>query len=405
MVLRRPPAPLLFVPSTRVSVQVGDTVGDYEIVGLLGAGGMGTVYRVRNTLSDRIEALKVLLPDLSTSPDLAERFLREIKIQARLTHPNIAGLHTALRVNNQLLMVMEFVEGASLDHLMRQRAPLPLAQAVNYVSQVAGALAYAHAHGVIHRDIKPANIMITPDGVAKLMDFGIAAAARDPRMTRTGVALGSLLYMPPEQITGGTSDARSDLYSLGITFYQAVTGQRAIDADSDYLMMHKHLTYVPETASKVNPQVTPEIAELIDRLLAKDPDQRIQSAAELRGMLMSWLATNGQHNSADVTVPMAVPLNTPRSGPTGSTPVGTTTTTPPPTAPTPTPTSTTVSRFDPATLERIRREYAPFIGPLAKVLVDRAAKKCESIGELYDKLAADIPAQKDREKFLAGKLR
>ena len=146
-----------------MNLEIGSTVGDYQVVGILGAGGMGQVYKVRNVISDRVEAMKVLLPDLVNQPDLADRFLREIKVQASLEHPNIAALHTAVRQENQLLMLMEFVEGVTLDQKLKD-GPLPAAEAVNYIMQVLAALEYAHARGVVHRDIKPANMMLTPGG-------------------------------------------------------------------------------------------------------------------------------------------------------------------------------------------------------------------------------------------------
>src|SRR6266571_1844815 len=147
-----------------MSFEIGSTAGDYQVVAILGAGGMGQVYKVRNVISDRVEAMKVLLPDLVNSPDLADRFLREIKVQASLEHPNIAALHTAIRVENQLLMLMEFVEGTTLEQKLKA-GPLPVAEAVDYMRQVLSALEYAHGHGVIHRDLKPANMMLTPSGV------------------------------------------------------------------------------------------------------------------------------------------------------------------------------------------------------------------------------------------------
>ena len=156
-----------------MSLDIGSRLGDYEIVSTLGAGGMGKVFKVRNVISDRIEAMKVLLPDLEQQPELADRFMREIKVQASLQHPNIAALHTALRVDNQLLMLMELVDGITLDQRLQQ-GPVALRDAVDYIGQVLGALGYAHQHGVIHRDIKPANMMLTPKGSVKLMDFGIA---------------------------------------------------------------------------------------------------------------------------------------------------------------------------------------------------------------------------------------
>src|SRR5207247_2221122 len=140
---------------------------------------MGQVYKVRNLISDRIEAVKVLLPDLRNEPELADRFMREIKVQASLNHPYIASLHTALRIDNQLVMVMELLEGVTLDARICH-SPIPIDESVRYIGQVLEALSYSHARGVVHRDIKPANIMITPQGTVKLMDFGIARmASRD----------------------------------------------------------------------------------------------------------------------------------------------------------------------------------------------------------------------------------
>ena len=224
-----------------MNLEIGSTVGDYQVVGILGAGGMGQVYKVRNVISDRVEAMKVLLPDLVNQPDLADRFLREIKVQASLEHPNIAALHTAVRVENQLLMLMEFVEGVTLDQKLKD-GPLPAAEAVDYIMQVLSALDYAHARGVVHRDIKPANMMLTPEGVVKLMDFGIARSSADHKLTQTGTTVGSLYYMSPEQIQGVTApDARSDLYSVGVSLYELVTGKRPFDGDSQFAIMSAHL--------------------------------------------------------------------------------------------------------------------------------------------------------------------
>ncbi len=264
-----------------MSFEIGQRIGDYEIVSILGAGGMGEVYKVRHVISDRVEAMKVLLPNLSSDPDGADRFLREIKVQASLDHPNIAALHTALRVDNQLLMVMEYVEGTTLEALMQSGA-IGRDPVVDYVIQVLSALSYAHSRGVVHRDIKPANMMLTPAGQIKLMDFGIARATQDRRLTQTGRTVGSLFYMSPEQINGQLTDGRSDLYSLGITLYELVTGRRPFDGDSDFSIMAAHLQQNPIPPVQLDPHVPMALNEVILMAIAKDADARFQSAEAFR---------------------------------------------------------------------------------------------------------------------------
>jgi eukaryotic-like serine/threonine-protein kinase len=271
---------------------VGQKLGDYEILGILGAGGMGKVYKVRNTISDRVEAMKILLPDLAGQKDLADRFLREIKVLASLNHPNIASLRTALTLDNQLVMIMEFVDGVTLSSRLHQGA-IPPTQAVKYIDQVLEALSYAHKQNIIHRDIKPANMMLTPDGVVKLMDFGIARSGSDRSLTLTGTTLGSLNYMPPEQVKGDPADNRSDLYSLGVSLYEMVTGQLPFTADSNYAMMAAHLQEVPKPPIVLRPGIPQTLNQIIVMALAKEPGQRFQSADAFRGALKSVLAQGG----------------------------------------------------------------------------------------------------------------
>jgi len=266
--------------------ETGKRIGDYEILGVLGAGGMGQVFKVRNVISDRIEAMKILLPDLAGRQDLADRFLREIKVLAALNHPNIAALRTALTLGNQLVMVMEYVEGTSLAARL-ERGPIAPAEAVNYVDQVLAALSYAHQRQVIHRDIKPANIMLTPENVVKLMDFGIARTGTDRTLTATGTTLGSMYYMSPEQVKGGITDARSDLYSLGVTLYELVTGQRPFKADSDYSLMAAQVQQPPRPPIELRADLPAALNEIILLAMAKEPSQRFQSADAFRKALSS----------------------------------------------------------------------------------------------------------------------
>jgi len=268
-----------------MDLQIGSTIGDYQIVGILGAGGMGKVYKVRNVISDRLEAMKVLLPDLANAPELADRFLREIKVQASLEHPNIASLHTAVRQDNQLLMLMEFVNGTTLEQRLKD-GPIPVEKAVDYIRQVLSALEYAHAHGVIHRDIKPANMMLTPGGVVKLMDFGIAKASSDHKLTMTGTTMGSLYYMSPEQIQGAANlDARADLYSVGVSLYELVTGKRPFDGDSQFAIMSAHLEKTPVPPITLDPRMPQMLNDVILMSVAKSPDGRFQGAGAFRNAL------------------------------------------------------------------------------------------------------------------------
>jgi len=265
---------------------IGQKVGDYEVLSILGLGGMGKVYKVRNVISDRVEAMKVLLPDLTSHQSLADRFLREIRLLASLNHPNIASLRTAMTYENQLVMVMEFVEGETLANRIA-RAPISTAEAVNYADQILEALSYAHAHNIIHRDIKPANMMLTPQGVVKLMDFGIARSGTDGSLTSTGTTLGSLNYMPPEQVRGESADARSDIYSFGVSLYELLTGKLPFQGDSQYSLMTAHLNQEPQPPINLRADVPPELNQIILMAMAKNPADRFQSADAFRNALKS----------------------------------------------------------------------------------------------------------------------
>ena len=264
----------------------GQHIGDYEILSILGMGGMGKVYKVRNVISDRVEAMKILLPDLTSNQGLADRFLREIRLLATLNHPNIAALRTALTYENQLVMIMEFVEGETLANRIA-RAPISTADAVNYSDQILSALSYAHKQNIIHRDIKPANMMLTPTGAVKLMDFGIARSSSDHALTNTGTTIGSLNYMPPEQVRGESADARSDIYSYGVSLYELLTGQLPFKGDSHYSLMTAHLKEMPAAPITLRSDLPAALNEIIMMAMAKDPGERFQSAEAFRAALKS----------------------------------------------------------------------------------------------------------------------
>ncbi|HEY4357287.1 MAG TPA: serine/threonine-protein kinase [Acidobacteriaceae bacterium] len=291
--------------------QVGQRVGDYEVIQLLGAGGMGHVYKVRNIISNRAEAMKVLLPDLTAEPDLAMRFISEIRTLAGFDHPNIAQLHTALQADNQLIMMMEFVEGYTLEQLARQRS-MPPAEVAGYVSQALAALGYAHERGVIHRDIKPANLMVTSHGIVKLMDFGIAKSNTENNQTKPGTTMGSLYYMSPEQVRGSGVDPRSDIYSVGIVLYELLAGRRPFEADTTFSILNQQLNVPPQPPIEVNPSLSPQLNQIILKALAKDPAQRFQSAEEFRTTLRPFVnAPSGQEIVQPITQSAPAPTPVP----------------------------------------------------------------------------------------------
>jgi serine/threonine-protein kinase len=355
----------------------GDRIGEYEVLCPLGAGGMGSVYKVQNAISERVEALKVILPNASATPVIVERFLREIRLQARLEHPHIAALHNAFHVNDELVMVMEFVEGVSLrDKLQSPGITLPQAQ--EYASQVLGALAYAHSHGVIHRDIKPSNVMIAPHGTVKLLDFGLATSGQDAELTQPGMLVGSPFYMSPEQARGEHVDARSDIYSMGAMLYEMVAGRPPFEsggAGGAYAVISAHLHQTPHSPAEVNSDVPAQLARIVLRGLAKNPAERFQTADEFLRALEA-IRLKDTPTVAVMSVHSAV------QGYSGE----------------------TVSSCSEADLERISKELVNYIGPIAHLLVQRAASTNHTLPELCEALAKEIASVKKREQFLASML-
>jgi len=376
-------------------LEPGQTIGDYEVLSPLGAGGIGEVYKVRHVISQRTEAMKFLRSD-RTGGELPERFLREIRVLASLSHPSIARLHTAFKVDDQIAMVMEFIEGQDLHWKLRSAWPGRAVEGIEYIRQVLSALDYAHARDVIHRDIKPSNIMITPEGQAKLLDFGMAFKAADLSVTRPGFILGSLHYMSPEQVRGERVDARSDLYSTGVTLYEILTGVKPFDGKTEYEVMTGHLREQPKWPGDINPNIPYGLSATLMKAMAKEPARRFQNAADFLDALT--------HISLDE----AATLHTLAIQP-GSWNSPSDSARPPSGAPggkagsnTPRPSRSTL---DPSVLDSVSRELATFIGPIAKVVVKRAAERCSSVDDLYSAVAVEIDSEKDRSSFMARKQR
>jgi serine/threonine protein kinase len=355
-----------------MSFSPGQQVGDYEILGPLGAGGMGRVYRVRHLISHRFEALKVLLHDVENDSNLCDRFVREIQVQARLNHPGIASLHTAFRLDNRLLMVMELVEGESLRHRMRKPG-IALFEGVGIIRHVLDALAYAHSLGVTHRDIKPSNIMLNTEGQVKLLDFGLATVTGDNRLTKSGAIVGSLHYMAPEQIRCENSDARTDIYSTAVTLWEIAAGRPPFASDIEYAILTGHLETIPEPPRAEHPEVPEALWQMLLRALAKRPEDRFQTAQEFSTALANL--SLGAFDHPTRTIPAAASTST------GSRP------------------------SDPNLLDTVSRELALYVGPIARVLVKRHAPKAASLEGLYKSLAEEIESPADRQKFLAARNR
>ena len=263
--------------------RIGDTVGDYKIVGVVGAGGAGQVFRVEHPITGRIEAMKVLLEGRGSKTEApAARFLREIKLQASLDHPNIAAVYNAFWSGDELVMIMELVNGESLDRVVAQRR-MPMGKVLRYSIQSLIALEYAHSRGITHRDIKPENIMVTPEGIVKLMDFGLAKDRNNPRMTELGAVVGSLFYISPEQARGLASvDHRADIYSFGSVLYEMTTGERPFTHKTSFDLLQAAVNEDPEPPSAFAPDMPPALESVILRAMSKDPADRFQSARELR---------------------------------------------------------------------------------------------------------------------------
>jgi serine/threonine protein kinase/tetratricopeptide (TPR) repeat protein len=264
-----------------------DALADHYLVEEpVGGGGMGLVFRARDLKHEREVALKILPPDLAASVG-TERFLREIRIEAGLNHPHILPVYDSGEAAGLLYCVTPFVEGESLAHRLERERQLPCGQALQTAREIADALAFAHAHGIIHRDVKPGNILLE-SGHAVLADFGLAKAtslAGEESLTRTGFAVGTPAYSSPEQAAGDAADGRADLYSLGCVLYEMLAGQPPFQGPSSDSVVRQHMTATPTSVRILRPAIPEGVEAILDKLLAKSPADRFSSAAELVGTL------------------------------------------------------------------------------------------------------------------------
>jgi serine/threonine protein kinase len=258
---------------------IGNVIGNYKITEKIGEGGMGAVYKGVDLMLEREVAIKVLKPELANQPQVVERFRSEAVTLAKLNHPNIATLFNFVRQADSFFMVLEFVKGTPLDNIIENHGSIACEHAIPLFCQMLEGIEHAHGFGIIHRDIKPANMMLTDKGVLKVLDFGIARALGSARMTRAGHLIGTIEYMAPEQVRGFETDARSDIYSLGMVLYEMLTGRVPFQSDSEFELMKAQVEQLPTPPRQFSPHIPEQVEWAILCATEKDPDKRFQTAA------------------------------------------------------------------------------------------------------------------------------
>ena len=292
----------------------GTKLGPYEVISPLGAGGMGEVYRARDTRLERDVAVKVLPTNLSSDPSLRQRLEREAKAVSKLSHPHVCTLHDIGHQDGVDFLVMELVEGETLERRLI-KGPLPLEQILRFAAQIADALAKAHKMGIMHRDLKPSNVMLTKTG-AKLMDFGLAKESGPPplasaltemtaeqaKLTVEGTIIGTFQYMAPEQLEGKEADARTDIFALGEVIYEMASGKPAFTGRSRASLIAAILSSESQPMAAFQPMTPPALERVVKKCLAKDPDERWQTASDLASEL-KWIAEGGSQAGVATGVP------------------------------------------------------------------------------------------------------
>jgi serine/threonine protein kinase len=286
-----------------LTLTAGARLGPYEILSPLGAGGMGEVYKARDTRLERTVAVKVLPTHMASSPEVRQRFEREAKTVSQLSHPHICALYDVGREGETEYLVMELLEGETLSDRLG-KGPLPLEQTLRYGTEIADALDKAHRQGIVHRDLKPGNVMITKSGV-KLLDFGLAKAMAPATpqssltalptqqgLTREGTILGTFQYMAPEQLEGKEADGRTDIFAFGAVLYEMATGRKAFSGASQASLISAIMQNDPPPISSVQPMSPPALDRVVKKCLAKDPEDRWQNAADL-GSELKWIGESG----------------------------------------------------------------------------------------------------------------
>jgi serine/threonine protein kinase/tetratricopeptide (TPR) repeat protein len=279
--------------------------GRYEILQLLGRGGMGAVYKARDTELDRIVALKLIRPELARKPEILQRFKQELILARQVTHKNVIRIFDLGQSDGIKFITMDFVEGRDLRALLLEKGKFPPEQAARTMLQICRALEAAHTEGVIHRDLKPQNIMVDPAGRVYVMDFGIARSAYLPGMTQTGALIGTPEYMSPEQARGEKLTARSDLFSLGVIFFELLTGKSPFPADAPLATLWKRLQEKAKPPAEIDPSVPKPLSDIVVKALELEPEMRFSSAREMAQQLEIWLGPSAESSTIFLPAPHA----------------------------------------------------------------------------------------------------
>ena len=381
----------------------GARFGDYEILAELGAGGMGRVFRARDLTLERLVALKTLAPQFGADPAFVQRFLKEARSAARLNHPNIVQIYSFGQVEGTYYLAMEYVDGSSLGSFLRSGA-LPEQDAISVVRHACRALAVAHGEGLVHRDIKPDNLMLTRRGEVKLVDLGIAKRVdEDQSLTQTGHAVGTPHYISPEQISGSRDiDGRADIYSLGATLYHLVTGHTPFKGPSGAVVMTMHLTQpLPDPRTHVR-GLSEGLCRVIRKMMAKRREERYPDVdgldRDLYRVQVGELPEADEPHESTVETAVRMPAGRPPGATFAAGPSATRA------APQPT-TSHSQSAFTgplpypDSDLRLLETELARHVGPLARVLVKKAARVAATSADLVATLELEIPSEEGRRAF------
>jgi serine/threonine protein kinase len=292
---------------------IGELVDHYRVLELVGRGAMGVVYKALDVNLDRTVAIKVMSAEVRNDPNFVERFRQEARVQGALNHPNVALLFDYFVHDGAPVAVMEFIDGESLEQLIRRRGAIPAREAIPLFKQALRGVAAAHRAGIIHRDLKPANLMVTRDDIVKVMDFGIAKRQGVTGGTKASTSIGSPYYMAPEQILGRAVDCRTDVYALGVTLYELLSGCRPFNTrgKAEYLVLDAHVNDVPEPPTVYRFGIPQPIVDAVMRSLAKDPDARFQSAEDFMSALPDLAAHNAAARPVDSSGTVALDYSPP----------------------------------------------------------------------------------------------